>query len=112
MGGTLDDESTSGRANATTNASPARFMTGGMGRGSSDLATAAVIHIINSINSTADPTFAMTRKTSSHPSDSANVDGTEVSVRGATVSAGGSDVPADGSDVSGSGVEVIGGSSA
>src|SRR5262245_16643781 len=96
MGGPLDDESTSGRANATTNASPARCMTGGMGRGSSDLATAADIHITNSINSTADATFAMKRKPSCHPFDSAKTDGTDVRARGVTVTAGGSNVPAGG----------------
>jgi hypothetical protein len=53
----------------------------------------------------------MRRKASCHPSDGANVDGTDVRVRDVIATAGGSNVPADGGDVSGSGVEVISGSS-
>src|SRR5262249_27999993 len=84
MGGTLDDGSIRGRANAVTNCSPARCMTGGMRRGTSE-STAAYNH---RMNNAPEANFAMrTKSTWGRPHKEGEGPG-HLSRRGAKVMAG------------------------
>src|SRR6188474_1452396 len=84
MGGTLDDGSISGRANAMTNRSPAPCMTGGIRRDTSGSTAAYTTRS----NKTAEALVAMKTKSTCERSDRAGTGRATLVASGAVVMAG------------------------
>src|SRR5262245_24439286 len=88
MGGTGDEESINGLANAMTNFSPARCSSTGMG----DVSRPPTVTQIHSTTTTAEPSVAMKRKPRGDPFDDARIRGADVTANGVEVITNGAEV--------------------